>query len=84
MEAELTFETLLSNHNTTWRHNLKKKAAWTSESLVPYHITTQRHNPEDGGSMDLWNFGILPQHYTASQLRMFSEHYNKATFKNVQ
>jgi hypothetical protein len=23
--------------------------------------------PEDGGSMDLCNFGILPQHYTASQ-----------------
>jgi hypothetical protein len=25
--------------------------------------------PEDGGSMDLWNVGILPQHYTASQRR---------------
>jgi hypothetical protein len=25
--------------------------------------------PEDGGTMDLWNVGILPQHYTASQLR---------------
>jgi hypothetical protein len=23
--------------------------------------------PEDGGSMNVWNFGILPQHYTASQ-----------------
>jgi len=23
--------------------------------------------PEDGGSMDLRNVGILPQHYTASQ-----------------
>jgi len=22
---------------------------------------------EDGGSMDLWNVGILPQHYTMSQ-----------------
>jgi len=24
-------------------------------------------HPEYGGSMDLWNDGILPQHYTASQ-----------------
>jgi len=23
-------------------------------------------NPEDGGIMDLWNFGILPQHNTAT------------------
>jgi len=27
-----------------------------------------RH-PEDGGSKDLWNIGILPQHCTASQTR---------------
>jgi hypothetical protein len=26
-------------------------------------------HPEDGGSMDLRKAGILPQHYTASQLR---------------
>jgi len=25
---------------------------------------------EDGGSVDLWNFGILPQHYTASLSRI--------------
>jgi hypothetical protein len=25
--------------------------------------------PEDGGSMDLCNVGILPQHYTVSELR---------------
>jgi len=24
-------------------------------------------HPEDGGSMDLWNVGILLQHYTVSQ-----------------
>jgi hypothetical protein len=38
----------------------------------------QRHNPEDlhlnlhpedGGSMEIWKAGILPQHYTASQAR---------------
>jgi len=25
------------------------------------------YHPEDGGSMDLWNDDILPQHYTTSQ-----------------
>jgi len=31
----------------------------------PYSL----QDPQDGGSMDLRNVGILPQHYTASQLR---------------
>jgi len=43
-----------------------------------YHNITQYHNPEDldlnlhpedEGSMDLRNLGILPQHYTASKHR---------------
>jgi len=48
---------------------------WTSETLVSCHNNTQLYNPEnlglknhpeDGGSMDLRNVGILPQYYTAS------------------
>jgi hypothetical protein len=46
---------------------LKMEAACTFETSVSYHNNTRRHNTEDGGSMHLWNVGILPQHYTASQ-----------------
>jgi len=31
---------------------------------MPYITSLQS---EDGGSIDLWNVAILPQHYTASQ-----------------
>jgi len=30
-------------------------------------VTGHSLHSEDGGSMDLWNIGILPQHYMASQ-----------------
>jgi len=32
-----------------------------------FETTKPSSNPEDGGSMELRNVGILPQHYTASK-----------------
>jgi hypothetical protein len=37
--------------------------------VVGYHRFRGPCCPRDGGSMDLWNDGILPQHYTAPQPR---------------
>jgi hypothetical protein len=41
-------------------HNSSSKNVSNSGKIV---------NPEDGGSMDLRNVSILPQHYTALQVR---------------
>jgi hypothetical protein len=46
----------------------------TTQKMEAYHNPTRRHNLEDGGSMDLWNVGILPQPYTASQPRRWRQH----------
>jgi hypothetical protein len=59
-------------------------AARSSETLVSYRKTTvsQLRTPrENGGSMDLRNVGILPQHYTASQpRRLYTEQQSLLTF----
>jgi hypothetical protein len=55
-------ETLVSYHNTSpWR--------WGQHGPLKLWYPTTTLHPEDGGSMDLWNVGILPRHYTVSQPR---------------
>jgi hypothetical protein len=63
---------ILPQHYTASQpRRLKMEAAWTCETSVSYRtlhgVTTQK--TEEWGSMDLWNVGILPQHYTVSQPR---------------
>jgi hypothetical protein len=48
-----------------WRQNGPLKRWYPTITL--HGVRTQK--TEDGGSMDLWNVGILPQHYTASEPR---------------
>jgi hypothetical protein len=50
---------------------VKMEAAWISETLKHWYPATTLHgvtvfHPEDGGSKDLRNTGIIPQLYTAS------------------
>jgi len=40
---------------------------------MPIIFHCQSLHPEDGGSMDFWNFDILSQHYTASQPKTWPE-----------
>jgi len=57
-------------HGVTTQNEMKVGAAWTSENSVSYPNTIRSYSPkwsEDGGNMDFWNVGILPQYYTASQ-----------------
>jgi len=40
-------------------------AASAVEAYIYAHFShCQSLHPEDGGSMDLWNIGVLTQHYT--------------------
>jgi hypothetical protein len=63
MEAARTSETLVSYYNITrhnpedwrWRQHGPLKCWYPTTTL--HDVTTQK--TEDGGSMDLWNFGIL-------------------------
>jgi hypothetical protein len=58
MEATYSSETLVS-YNTT-QHGVTTQKTWTWK-------VSQSPHPEDGGRIDFWHVGILPQHYKASQ-----------------
>jgi hypothetical protein len=56
-----------------WRRHGRLKRWYTLHGVTSHKTSTwildRAIHPEDGSSLDLWNLGILPQHYTASQPR---------------
>jgi hypothetical protein len=54
----------------------------SSETSVSYHNTTRFHNPEDGGSLDLRKFSILPHHYTSQPRRPGLESHRREHLKS--